>query len=53
MNERVGARPWLALTERDFGRMLLSRGGAGARERARELLDRVEAAYRELGMAPS
>ena len=53
MNERMGARPWLALTERDYGRMLLTRGGEGARERARELLDRAEATYRELGMAPS
>jgi DNA-binding SARP family transcriptional activator len=53
MNERMGALPWLAHTERDYGRMLLAGGGAGARRRARELLDRADATYRELGMAPS
>ncbi|HEV8248399.1 MAG TPA: hypothetical protein VGQ15_00370, partial [Gaiellaceae bacterium] len=53
MNERMGALPWLAHTERDYGRMLLAGGGAGARTRARELLDRADATYRGLGTAPS
>jgi tetratricopeptide (TPR) repeat protein len=50
MNERMGARPWLALTQDDYARMLLLRGGPGHRERARELLDSAIATYRELGM---
>ncbi len=51
LNERMGARPWLALTQYDYGRMLLARGQAGDRERAQELLDTALATYRELGMA--
>jgi DNA-binding SARP family transcriptional activator len=49
MNERMGARPWLARTREDWARMLVDRGDA--RERARELLDAALAAYRQLGMA--
>jgi tetratricopeptide (TPR) repeat protein len=50
MNERMGARPWLALTQEDYARMLLARRDAGDAERARDLLDRALATYRELGM---
>jgi DNA-binding SARP family transcriptional activator len=50
MNERMGARPWLAHTQHDFARMLLTRDGPGARERAHELLDAALAIYRELAM---
>jgi hypothetical protein len=52
MNERMGARPWLALTQEDLARRLLGRGGAGDAERARELLDAAVTTYRELGMGP-
>jgi DNA-binding SARP family transcriptional activator len=49
-NERMGARPWLAHTQRDYGKLLLRRGGTTAR--AREFLDRALATYLDLGMAP-
>ncbi len=47
MNERMGARPWLAYTQEDYGRMLLERGDE---ERGRPLVDQALATYRELGM---
>ena len=50
MNERMGARPWLAHTQEEYARMLLGRASRGDRERAEELLSRAHAAYRELGM---
>jgi ATP/maltotriose-dependent transcriptional regulator MalT len=37
MNERMGFRPWLALTQRDFAAMLRARGRAGDAERAAQL----------------
>jgi DNA-binding SARP family transcriptional activator/tetratricopeptide (TPR) repeat protein len=50
MNERMGARPWHAHTQKDYARTLLARNGAGDGERAQELLDRALTTYRELGM---
>jgi tetratricopeptide (TPR) repeat protein len=50
MNAHMGARPWLAATQRDYGRLLLARGRPGDRERGRELLRRADAIYRELGL---
>jgi uncharacterized protein HemY len=50
MNERMGARPWLAHTHYDYARMLLDRDDPGDREHAQELLDQALATYRELGM---
>jgi DNA-binding SARP family transcriptional activator len=50
MNERTGARPWLAHTQRDYAHMLLARDGRGDRKRALELLGAALAIYRELGM---
>ena len=47
MNERMGAWPWLAHTQEDFGRMLLERGDSG---RGSELISAALATYRELGM---
>jgi len=52
MNERMGARPWLAQTQEDYAGMLLARGDPGDRDRAQELLDQALATYRELGMGP-
>ena len=50
MNERMGARPWLAHTQEDYARMLLRRNAQGDRERAEKLLSRAQATYDELGM---
>ena len=50
MNERMGARPWVAHTQLEHARMLLRRGGDGDRTQATELLARAQATYRELGM---
>ena len=47
MNERMGARPWLAHSQEDYGRMLLERGET---ERASALIATAIAIYRELGM---
>ena len=51
MNERLGARPWLARTQLDYARMLLRRDAAGDGERARGLLEAALATAREIGMA--
>jgi tetratricopeptide (TPR) repeat protein len=50
MNERMGARPWIAHTQEDHARMLLRRNAQGDRGRARKLLSRAQATYNELGM---
>jgi tetratricopeptide (TPR) repeat protein len=50
MNERMGARPWIAHTQEDLARMLLRRNAQGDRDRARTLLSRTQATYNELGM---
>jgi integrase len=50
MNKRMGARPWLAHTQEDYGRTLLKRNGRGDREHARRLLATALDTYRELGM---
>jgi tetratricopeptide (TPR) repeat protein len=50
MNERMGARPWLAHTQRDYAGMLLARDEPRDREHARELLDQALTTYHELGM---
>jgi DNA-binding SARP family transcriptional activator len=50
MNERTGARAWLARTQDDYAQMLLARDHAGDRAHAQELLDQALTAYRELGM---
>jgi tetratricopeptide (TPR) repeat protein len=50
INERIGARPWVAHTRRDQARALLARGAPGDGERARALLAQARDAYRALGM---
>ncbi len=52
MNERMGARPWVAHTEHDYARVLLARGAEGDETKAVELLGAALATARELGMAP-
>ncbi|MBA3728367.1 MAG: AAA family ATPase, partial [Actinobacteria bacterium] len=49
MNERMGARPWVALTRYEYGRMLLSSDSDPAR--ASEQLEMALETARQLGMA--
>jgi DNA-binding SARP family transcriptional activator len=53
MNQLLGARPWLALTQEDYARMLLARNLSGDQERSAELLAQALESYRELGMTSS
>jgi len=50
MNEELGAQPWLAHTQYDYGRMLLARDQPGDRERAHERLAAAKTLSDELGM---
>jgi DNA-binding SARP family transcriptional activator len=50
MNQRMGARPWLAHTQTDYARMLHIRDGRGDRDRVRVLLHAARTTYRELEM---
>jgi transcriptional regulator with GAF, ATPase, and Fis domain len=50
MNTRMGARPWVALTQYDYAALLLGRGGADDRAQARHLLRAALATAEELGM---
>jgi DNA-binding SARP family transcriptional activator len=50
MNERIGARPWLAHAQHDLAATLLARGGPGDTEKAQTLVSRALTTYRELGM---
>jgi DNA-binding SARP family transcriptional activator len=49
-NERIGARPWLAHTQEDYARMLVTGGTPADGQKARELLAEACSTYRELGM---
>jgi DNA-binding NarL/FixJ family response regulator len=48
---RSGGRPWLPRTRCDFARVLLQRGAAGDRDRARSLLDAALDEARALSLA--
>jgi DNA-binding NarL/FixJ family response regulator len=50
MNARLGARPWLAHTQRQYAQLLASSRGRGDRRRARQLLSAAFTHYAELGM---
>jgi hypothetical protein len=50
MNERMGAKPWLAATQDDYAQMLLTRGGTGDRKRAAKLRASATATYSDLGL---
>ena len=50
MNDRMGARPFVARTYEDHARTLLRRNAHGDLMHAEELLARARAIYRELGM---
>ena len=49
-NERMGALPWVARTQHDYGELLIGREDG---KRGAELLAAAKAAYTELGIAPS
>jgi predicted ATPase/DNA-binding SARP family transcriptional activator/class 3 adenylate cyclase len=51
MNAAMGTRPWVAYTEYDYARMLLSGGTPADRTRAAELLASAHATCADLGMA--
>jgi class 3 adenylate cyclase len=50
MNERMGARPWVAHTQHDYADMLLTRDDKGDRERALELVSEALNMAQEMGM---
>jgi DNA-binding SARP family transcriptional activator/tetratricopeptide (TPR) repeat protein len=50
VNERIGARPWLAHTQYDYAGFLLARDAPGDAQRGRDLLASCLATCRELGM---
>jgi tetratricopeptide (TPR) repeat protein len=50
INDKLGARPWVAHTLRDYGCMRLARTEPGDGERAQQLLSQALATYNELGM---
>jgi len=50
MNQRMEARPWLAHTQYQYARMLLSRDQPGDSEKAEALINDALATARELGM---
>jgi tetratricopeptide (TPR) repeat protein len=49
-NTRIGARPWLAISQHEYARMLMERNESGDKEKAKTLLTEATASYRELGM---
>jgi DNA-binding SARP family transcriptional activator len=51
-NTDLGARPWVAHSQHDYGRMLLARGAPGGRDRAHQLLSDARQEYERLGMTP-
>jgi tetratricopeptide (TPR) repeat protein len=50
VNERMGARPWLAQTQEDYARVLLGVAAASDVSPALVLLERAESTYLDLGM---
>jgi len=50
MNTRIGAIPFGALTQLEYGAMLLKRGEPGDREKAHQILDQALATGKEIGM---
>ncbi len=53
IDDRMGARPWLAHTQHEYALVLRERGAPGDDARARELLAACRATYRELGIVRS
>ena len=51
VNERIGARPWLAHTQSDLASTLDVRAAPGDAQRARDLRELAQATYTELGIS--
>jgi tetratricopeptide (TPR) repeat protein len=49
-SERMGSRPWVAVVQKDYARMLIDRAEPGDRDRARDLLAAALETARDLGM---
>jgi len=49
-SERIGARPWVAVVQKDYARMLIDRAEPGDRDRAGDLLAAALETARDLGM---
>lgn len=50
MNTRIRATPFVALTQQEYGSMLLKRGDPGDREKAHQILDQALAIGTQIGM---
>jgi DNA-binding CsgD family transcriptional regulator len=50
LETRMGARPWLAHTQRQYAQVLAARRGRGHRRHARQLLGAALAHYSDMGM---
>ncbi len=50
MNAKIGAVPFAAFTQQEYGTMLLKRGEPGDREKAHQILDQALATANEIGM---
>jgi class 3 adenylate cyclase len=50
LNERIGARPWVARVQLNYAEMLMERGAEGDRRRALELLQPALSTFEALGM---
>ena len=50
MNQKMGAKPWLAATQNDYAQMLLTSDRTGDRKRAGELRASATATYSHLGL---
>jgi tetratricopeptide (TPR) repeat protein len=50
MNEKIGATPFLALTQQEYGSTLMKRGGPGDRGRAHQIFDEALETANEIGM---
>lgn len=50
MNKKMGARPWVAHTQRDYAEMLLAKNEPGDRERAVNMIEQALVTYQQLGM---
>jgi predicted ATPase len=50
MNKRIRAIPSLALTQQEYGAMLMKRGDPGDREKAHQIFDQALATANEIGM---
>jgi class 3 adenylate cyclase/tetratricopeptide (TPR) repeat protein len=53
LNQRMGARPYLAHSLREYGELLLRKGDEESRSQAMELLERAAGIYRTVGMRSS